>query len=56
MTNMVSVIIPRDLRERARDMRINISAVCRRALADEVELAEKTRGRGQVSGTGAQES
>jgi len=41
MTNTVGIVIPHPLRERAKDLRINISAVCRVALADEVQKVEK---------------
>ena len=41
LTNQVCVILPPELRERARDFRINISETCRRALADEVLRKEK---------------
>jgi post-segregation antitoxin (ccd killing protein) len=44
MSNAVTVVIPQALRERAREHQINISEVCRVALADVVEQAEKNTG------------
>lgn len=41
MSNAVSVIIPPALREKAKVLRINVSEVCRAALADYVEFVEK---------------
>jgi hypothetical protein len=37
-------MIPQELRNRAGNLRINVSAVCRLALADEVSKVEKKRG------------
>ena len=44
MGNQVTVMIPLDLRQRAGNLRINVSEVCRLALADEVSKVEKERG------------
>lgn len=41
MSNQICVIIPPELREKARIHRINISEVSRNALADEVKKFEK---------------
>jgi hypothetical protein len=41
MSNQVTVIIPLSLRERAADFRLNISKVCRDALATEVQKCEQ---------------
>jgi len=40
MSNLVSVCIPADLRDKAKEHRINISDVARRALADEIARKE----------------
>ena len=44
MSFQVCVIIPESLRNRAKDYRINVSEVCRKALAIEVEKVEKEAG------------
>jgi post-segregation antitoxin (ccd killing protein) len=51
MSNAVTVVIPQALREKARDHRINISEVCRGALADAVKNAEKETGDGRQAQT-----
>jgi post-segregation antitoxin (ccd killing protein) len=47
VSNQVCVIIPGSLREKAGELRINISEVCRKALADEVEKSEKVKAAGE---------
>ena len=44
MSNTVCVTIPHPLRERAGMLRINISQICREALADEIANIEKETG------------
>lgn len=44
MPNLVSVVIPQDLREKAGRLGINVSKVSREALANEVEKVEKELG------------
>lgn len=41
MSNAVTVVIPQDLREQARDYRMNISEVCRTALKEAIEKKER---------------
>jgi post-segregation antitoxin (ccd killing protein) len=44
MSNVVSVVIPHELRQKASFYRVNVSKVCRVAVADEVEKIEKEIG------------
>lgn len=44
MSNVVTVVIPPALRERAKDLRINISEVCRKALLTAVKKSEEKKG------------
>lgn len=48
MSNVVSVVIPENLRQKAWDLRINMSDICRKAIAAEVEKVEKEK---EVTGT-----
>lgn len=44
MTNQTNIILPMPLRERAKELKINISDVARRALAEEiVRIAKKNK-------------
>ena len=44
MSNAVTVVIPQNLRERAKDHRVNISQVCRDALLKEVLKKDQETG------------
>jgi post-segregation antitoxin (ccd killing protein) len=44
MSNLISVVIPQELRNKAKNCQINISEVCREALAEKVSKAEKEAG------------
>jgi post-segregation antitoxin (ccd killing protein) len=44
MSEIMNVVVPTDLKEKAKALRINISQVCRDALREEVSKKEKETG------------
>lgn len=44
MTNCTTIVLPEPLRQRAKDYGINISALCRAAVAYEIEIVENEIG------------
>jgi len=51
MSNIVSVVIPYELRQKANFYRVNVSKVCRVAVADEIEKIEKEIGGSRQAST-----